>query len=182
VGLQAKKVNRGQEEKPLFIIENSISSTSIQEGQPLNDVPFDEPIIGQGKDGIAWNIPEYQELWSNLPEKLRAEFKLNIEWMKEFMHKCVNERKKGGPTFSGCHLTTPPNLVLPPRKNESNGNYDFGVTIYNNTFNKQAKTLQDTYLTFYKEDPVTKVKTYDMMADALNALVEKEVDFGRGFF
>ena len=183
VGLQAKKVIKAQEQKPLFIIESDASSAPEEKaGQQLKEIPMDEPIIGQGKDGIAWNIPEYQELWNNLSEKLRVEFKLNIDWMKEFMHKCVNERRKEGPSFNGCRLTTPPNLVLPPRKNDANGQYDFGVSIYNTTFNKQAKTLQDTYLTLFKEDPVTKAKNYDMMADAVNGLVEKELDFGRGYF
>lgn len=203
VGLQAKKAVKGPEKKSMFIIESDLSPSPIssssplsssspsvspvpsavqKEGQPLNEVPMDEPIIGQGKDGIEWNIPEYKDLWSKLPEKLRNEFKLNIDWMKEFMHKCVNEHKKAGPSFNGCHLTTPPNLVIPPRKNDATGQYDFGVSIYNTTFNKQPKTLQDTYLTFYKEDPVTKTKNYSMMENAVNALVEKEVDFGKGYF
>ena len=187
VGLQAKKAvkNVAAEQNPFFIIEDSESleqGQTGQTGQTLNEIPPDEPIIGQGKDGILWNIPEYQDLWIKLPEKVRSEFKLNIEWMKDFMHMCVNERKNAGPAFNGCHLTTPPNLILPPRKNESNGQYDFGVSIYNTTFNKQAKILQDTYLTLFKEDPTTKVKNYDMMANAVNALVEKDLDFSRGVF
>jgi hypothetical protein len=37
-------------------------------------------------------------------------------------------------------------------------------------------------LTLYKEDPVTKEKNYKMLEETLNSLVEKEVEFGRGFF
>jgi len=159
--------------------EDGKFTINIQEPGQTNKNLEDEPIIGQGKDGIAWNIPEYQKLWDKLPEKLKTEFKLNIDWMKEFMNKCVNDRQK--PYGEGCQLTTPPNLVVPPRKME-NGQYDFGVSIYNKSFNSLPKTLQETYLTFYKEDPKTKEKIYTMLEDAMNKLVEKNVDFGRGFF
>ena len=94
------------------------------------------------------------------------------------MHKCVNERISHGPQWSGCKLTTPPNIVIPPRQME-NGQYDFGISIYNKAFNSQPKSLQNTYLTLYKEDPVTKEKNYNMLIDSMNSLVEKEVNFGR---
>jgi len=148
---------------------------------PTGEIPQDEPIIGQGNDGIDWHLEEYKKLWSKLPPKLKTEFKLNIDWMKDFMHTCLNEAKKGGPQFNGCRLPAPPNLIIPP-KQLPNGQYDFGVSIYNTAFNKLGKSLQQTYLSFYKEDPTTKVKNYNMLIDAMNRLVEQEVDFGRGFF
>jgi hypothetical protein len=188
VGLKAKIVPK---KKGDIIIEPEKEEIGVKEltikieepGKPIptGEIEEDEPIIGQGKDGIAWNIPEYQELWSKLPEKLKIEFKLNIDWMKQFMHKCVNERKTHGPSWNGCKLTTPPNIVIPPRKME-NGQYDFGISIYNKSFSKLPQSTQDLYLTFYKEDPVTKVKNYKMLEEAINELVQKEVDFGRGFF
>jgi len=162
-----------------LIIEDSSEETPrimINQG---NKPSTDEPIIGQGKDGIAWKNPEYQKLWDNLPDKLKAEFKLNIPWMKDFMNNCVSKRMEGKDTQ--CSLTTPPNIILPP-KEMSNGQYDFGVTIYNKVFNGLPKSLQSTYLTFYKEDPTTKEKSYKSLEDALNTLVEKEAGFGRGFF
>jgi hypothetical protein len=140
-----------------------------------------KPIIGEGKDGIAWNVPQYQELWNKLPEKLKTEFKLNIDWMTEFMNKCINERISHGPSWMGCKLTTPPNIVIPPRKME-NGQYDFGISIYNKAFSKLPQSSQELYLTFYKEDPNTKAKNYNMLEQAMNDLVQKELDFGRGFF
>ena len=192
VGLKVKKIPK---KKGLIIEESSSLDTSggasekeftikikeAGEPTPNNEIEEDEPIIGQGKDGIAWNNPNYQELWNKLPEQLKTEFKTNIDWMNEFMHKCVNERKKHGPGWDDCRLTEPPNLVIPPREME-NGQYDFGVSIYNKSFNKMAQSLKNTYLTFYKEDPQTKQKNYNMLIDALNRLVEKEVNFGRGFF
>jgi hypothetical protein len=179
VGLKAKMVPKKKEEAEIKEL-----TIKIQEpGQPkaIKEVEQDDPIIGQGKDGIAWNIPEYQQLWDKLPEKLKTEFKLNIDWMKQFMYKCVNERIKHGPSWTGCKLTTPPNIVIPPRKME-NGQYDFGVSIYNKVFSKLPQSSQELYLTFYKEDPVSKVKNYKMLEEAINDLVQKEVDFGRGFF
>jgi len=194
VGLKAKKVPK---KKAYFIIESDSSSRDIisdetgekeltikikEPGQPkpIGEIE-DEPIIGQGLDGIDWSTEEYKYLWSKLPAALRNEFKSNIDWMNEFMHKCVNESKSHGPGWNGCQLTTPPNIVIPPRKME-NGRYDFGVSIYNKAFNKLPTSLQETYLTFYKEDPQTKEKNYNMFIDAMNRLVEKEVNFGRGFF
>jgi hypothetical protein len=182
VGLKAKKFTP---KKKLLIIE----SDEEKEEEPMikivprdsQGVLEDEPIIGKGEDGIEWNEPEYQKLWSKLPPKLKSAFKLNIDWMNEFMKKCVNEQIKKPIGWNGCRLTTPPNIVIPPRKME-NGQYDFGVSIYNEVFNKQPTSLQNTYLTFYKNDPSTKEKNYKMLEDALNLLVEKEVNFSTGFF
>ena len=163
--------------------EITINIKDTEEGQPNTngEIPPDEPIIGQGVDGIDWHLEEYKKLWSKLPPKLKTEFKLNIDWMKDFMHTCLNAKQREGVEYNGCKLTTPPNLIVPP-KQLPNGQYDFGVLIYNNVFNKQPKSLQQTYLTFYKEDPSTKVKDYKMLTDALNNLVETDVNFGKGFF
>jgi len=186
VGLKAKKVQ--QKTNRQVIIEDSSEgeeqqqngggereiTINIQEPTPIGEIEEDEPIIGQGKDGISWNNPKYQELWNKLPEPLKTEFKLNIDWMKEFMHKCVNEK-------GNCMLTTPPNIVIPPRK-MNNGQYDFGVSVYNKVFNKIPSTTQNTYLSFYKEDPITKSKDYKMFEDTINGLVEQHLNFNRGFF
>ena len=192
IGYEAK---RAPKKKPAIFIVESDTEEIPEEGEkeltikiqepgkqkPMGDIPPDEPIIGQGQDGIDWHLEEYKYLWSRLPAKLKTEFKLNINWMKDFMYKCVNARKKEGPAFNGCRLPTPPNIIIPP-KVMPNGQYDFGVSIYSSAFNKLPKSLQQTYLSFYREDPETKVKNYKMLEDAINALVEKEVDFGRGFF
>jgi hypothetical protein len=182
VGLKAKVLKK---KKPGLIIESEDESEKpeivLKDSLQIKKdevIPPDEPIIGQGNDGIAWNNSKYQQLWDKLPPKMKTEFKVNIDWMKDFMHKCVNDRNKE--FGKGCTLSTPPNLIIPPKKMD-NGQYDFGVSIYNKTFNSQPKTLQNTYLTLYKEDPVSKEKDYKMLENALNQLVEKEVDF-RAFF
>lgn len=192
VGLRAKKISP---KKKVIIIESDEEEEREKEKEkeiqikiapqkPESVVPHtldDEPIIGKGEDGIEWNEPEYKKLWSKLPPKLKAAFKLNIDWMKEFMNKCVNERIKNKAGWNGCKLTTPPNIVIPPRQME-NGQYDFGVSIYNEVYNKLPQSLQRMYLTFYKEDPTTKAKNYGQLENAMNDLVEREVGFGRGFF
>jgi len=195
VGLKVKTI---QKKKSLFVLESSDENREEEEQdkgpitinikdnldlknqeKPKN-IPPENPIIGKGEDGIEWENPYYQSLWKSLPPKLKDIFKLNIDWMKEFMHKCVNNKLNPPPGHNGCKLTTPPNIVIPPR--EANGQYDFGVSIYNTVFNKLPKSLQNTYLTFYREDPTTKQKNYSQLESAMNDLVEKEVGFGRGFF
>jgi hypothetical protein len=182
VGLVAKK-NQNRKKGLIIEDEESINDKSNKFSikiKPIEEIiEMDEPIIGQGKDGISWNNKAYQILWDKLPSKLKSEFKMNIDWMKDFMYKCVNERKKN--YNEGCELSTPPNIIVPPRKLDNN-QYDFGISIYNKTFNSLPVTAQETYLTLYKEDPVTKEKNYNNLENALNKLVEKEVDFGRGFF
>lgn len=189
------KAMKGPKKKPAtFIIETDSEEVPKEGEKELTikiqepgkqkstvEIPPDEPIIGEGDDGIDWHLEEYKTLWSRLPPKLKTEFKLNIDWMKDFMYKCLNAKQVEGKQYNGCRLPTPSNLIIPPRELPS-GQYDFGVSIYNTAFNKQPKSLQQTYLTFYREDPQTKVKNYKMLEDAMNNLVEKEVDFGRGFF
>jgi DNA-directed RNA polymerase II subunit RPB2 len=157
-----------------------------EEEKEASEIPLDEPIIGQGEDGIDWHLEEYKSLWKKLPVKLKTEFKLNIDWMKDFMYKCLNakkqavfnEKKQPGVKFNGCKLSTPPNIIIPPRE-LPNGEYEFGVSIYNTIFNKQPKQTQQIYLKLFREDPSTKVKNYKMLEDTMNNLVEKYVDFGR---
>jgi hypothetical protein len=138
------------------------SSSNIQVKNPIKDTP----IIGKGSDGIEWNVPEYKSLWQDLPIALKNEFKINIDWMKVFMEQCVNARLNN----ADCKLPIPNNLIIPPKK--INDQYDFGISIYNKAFNEQPKTLQDTYLTYYKEDPTTKQKDYSHLAYMLTRLVE----------
>ena len=192
VGLQAKVAKKKKQALVIVDSDDDINDRNGQKEMTINiqeagkstlggEIPMDEPIIGQGNDGIDWHLEEYKNLWSKLPPKLKTEFKLNINWMKDFMYKCLNDKQKEGAQHNGCRLSAPPNLIIPP-KQLSNGQYDFGVSIYNTAFNKLSSSLQQTYLTFYKENPETKERNYNMLISAMNDLVEKEVDFGRGFF
>jgi hypothetical protein len=182
VGIRAKKAPK----KQFLLIESDSSEPEekfkidikeqTQEGKPI---PPDKPIIGECEDGISWNNPLYQKLWNALPVKLKNEFKINVNWMNEFMFKCVNTRQIKGNT--GCELTTPPDIILPP-KQKSENEYDFGVSVYNKVFNKLPKTAQTTYLTLYKLDTQTGEKDYKVLIETLNRLVGQELGFDRGFF
>lgn len=109
-----------------------------------------------------------------MPAKLREEFKTNEDWMKDFMRQCTAKNNEE------CSLTTPPNLILPPKKT-GDKDYDFGVSLYNKVFNGLPESLQRTYLTFFSQDSFTKAKDYSKLEDVLNDLVAKEVNF-RPFF
>ena len=165
--------------KSQLIIESSESEeqeTSKIQARPNGEIPQDEPIYGKGSDGIAWNIPQYNKLWDNLPVKFKAAIRPDNEWMKEFMFKCVNAKAKG----KACEVIAPSKLIIPPNKLED-GKYDFGVQLYSDLFNtKLDPTTQNTYLTLFnvKDD----VKNYDMLIHAMNNLVAKETGFQRGFF
>jgi hypothetical protein len=185
--------------KSRLIVESSESEEVLPkiQARPNGDIPQDDPIYGKGKDGIAWNIPEYNQLWDRLPIKLKNVIRPDNEWMKEFMFKCVNNRQKGKP----CEIVAPKNLIIPPNKIEyvkssssedgsqdgsqdttspAGPQYDFGVQIYSDLFNtKLEPSLQDTYLTLFSTKDG--VKNYSMLIDAMNKLVAKETGFDRGY-
>ena len=170
----------GYDAKKSQLIIQSDSSEEIPtpkiQPKPNGELPPDEPIYGKGKDGIAWNIPQYNQLWDRLPIKFKNVLRPENEWMKDFMYKCVNARQKG----KGCEVIAPKNLIIPPNKLE-NGKYDFGVQIYSDLFNtKLDPSTQNTYLTLFNEKDG--VKNYDMLINAMNNLVAKETGFDRGFF
>ena len=165
--------------KPKMIIESDESEETSQSKilpTPSGELPPDNPIYGKGKDGIAWNIPEYNKLWDILPIEFKNVLIPENEWMKEFMFKCVNERQKG----KGCQVIAPTKLIVPPNKLED-GKYDFGVQIYSDLFNnKLDASTKNTYLTLFSTKDG--VKNYSLLIDAMNNLVAKETGFNRGYF
>jgi hypothetical protein len=126
-----------------------------------------EPIYG--KDDISWSNPEYTQLWNELPSRLKNALRTNPEWMKEFMANCAIARKNKKP----CTITAPKDLIVPPEL-MSNGQYNFGVKIYNDAFNKLPKQTQETYLTLNETN-------WKGLINALNDLVSKEIGFN-GYF
>jgi hypothetical protein len=63
---------------------------------------------------------------------------------------------------------------MPPEK-LANGEYDLGVQIYSDEFNKLTKGVQDNYLKLYStKDGVT---DYKLLINAMNDIVAKAVDF-----
>ena len=170
---------------PELAIANDLSSESSPlpidntKAQVVNiantEIPKDEPEYGKGKDGVSWHLPEYNQLWDQLPIKLKNVLKTDKDWMAEFMFNCVNARAKREP----CKFTAPSDLKVPPEP-LPNGQYDFGVPIYNDEFKKLPKSLQETYLSQYSTKDG--VKNYGMLLNSMNDLVAKALDFNRGFF
>lgn len=143
-----------------------------------NDISLDgipEPIYGDNIDGIKWNIPEYDILWSNLPIALKTALITDHEWLKDFMYSCVSARGSGKP----CIFTQPKNLILPPEI-DPDGRYNFGYGIYNEAFDFLPDQQKKIYLTFYNEKDG--IRNYNMLANAMNDLVSKMVNFNRGYF
>jgi hypothetical protein len=169
-------------EEPALIVKPELTAADIASKPivyPGKTIPMDNPIYGKSKDGISWKIKEYNDLWNSayFPVKLKAVIRQNNEWMKKFMHSCVNLKQKG----KACEIIEPDELIIPPRISES-GQYDFGVDIYNQLFNNMPETLQETYLTFYKTNEQGE-KDYTKLISELNRLVADETGFTktRGF-
>jgi len=176
-GLQGKKsISRKK-----LIIESETESEKESESEPTSsvpkpsgEIPREEPIYGEGADGITWRNKEYNALWSNMPEKLKNALRPNQEWLTDFMFNCVNARVKG----EKCVIITPKDIKLPPIV-ASSGQYDFGIPIYNELFNKLDKSLKETYLTMFREKDG--FKDWKMLENAMNDLVAKEVGMDKRF-
>ena len=122
----------------------------------IRRLPKDEPIYEEDKNEISWRIPEYKMLWEKLPPNLKGVLKEDKEWVKQFMFVCVNDQANG----KECTMVAPPDLKVPPNQIElPGGEYDFGVPIYNEAFNKLSPLDKNNFLKLSVEKDG--VKTYD---------------------
>lgn len=152
------------------IIRQQEKSTENQEYK----IPQDYPIYGNGKDGVKWHMRAYNELWDKLPLKLTTALKGNEEWMNQFMFNCVNSQANG----NKCKMIAPSNLLVPPNQIVlPNGEYDFGVPIYNEVYNKLSPLDKKNYLLFSTTKDGVKHYSDDMFKNMMNKLVEKEVGY-----
>ena len=174
VGLETKNKNKNTKALIIESTTNTSDDIDLDEQEPSLEINLeptdleDEPIYQ--KDEISWNKPEYTKLWSSLSEKLKNALMQNQEWMKDFMFSCVNAKIKK----EACIFVTPKDLKIPPTKLD-NGEYDFGIPIYNYIFNKLPDSTKQTYLTLYSEKDG--IKNYNLLINTMNKLVEKEVNF-----
>jgi hypothetical protein len=123
---------------------------------------------------ITWDNPEYQAVWNKLSSRYKQTLLRdgNREWLLQTMNKYVKYKKENKPL----EFATPSNLIFPPQVLED-GKYDFGNEIYNENFNKQDKSYQNTLLTLYSEK--NGVRDYTMLVDTLNNLIKQEVGFNK---
>ena len=148
--------------------ENANKSVKYTEYEPV----YDET----GEKIIQWKNKEYDDLWKKMPEQLKNLLMGDIEWLQDFMNKCVKSRKSG----TSCNLFLPKQTLFPPHILE-NGKYDFESEIVNKLFNELTKSYQDRLL---KLTSVTNgVTDFDMLKKSLIILLEQQINnFNRGKF
>ena len=153
----------------------------IIETSPLDLDNGDETVVGvtvrptYNDDGtITWENPEYQAIWNKLSSRYKQTLlnQGNREWLLETMNKYVKYKKENKPL----EFATPSNLIFPPQILED-GNYDFGNELYNENFNNQDKSYQNTLLTLYSEK--NGVRDYTMLVDTLNNSIKQELGFNK---
>lgn len=184
--ISENKKNKTRKIKPIseLVLEEDIDNegTDVTEEQSLLDSKFGEqidvkPIISE--DGsVTWNNKEYDDLWKNIPQKLKELLVMEPEWLQDYVDQCIKSRKNKQP----CKMILPRQTKVPPTILE-NGKYDFGSKPINNIFNNFSKSYQDTLLTLY----TTKdgVKNYDTLRNALEDIIEKTIigfDYSKGYF
>jgi hypothetical protein len=153
----------------------------VIETSPLDKENAAETLVGvtvrptYNDDGtITWENAEFQAIWNKLSSRYKQTLLRdgNREWLLETMNKYVKYKKENKPL----EFATPSNLIFPPQVLED-GKYDFGNEIYNENFNKQDKSYQNTLLTLYSEK--NGVRDYTMLVDTLNNLIKQEVGFNK---
>jgi len=166
-----------EEGEPKFMLKPSIVKPAIMNKEKqqaphekqIRRMPYDEPIYGKGKDGILWNVPEYNIVWDKLPVQLKNVLKTNNEWMKEFMFNCVNAQANG----EYCQMVSPPDLKSPPNHTVlPNGQYDFGVPIYNEVYNNLRPIDKQNLLLLSNVDDKGKTVYFD---DMFKKIMNQEV-------
>ena len=120
---------------------------------------------------VTWKNIKTQNTWNKLSLKMRNALLTDKEWLIAFVTNCSRMRDNNKP----CEFIAPDNLIVPPLLTDDV--YDFGNEVYNNYFNKQVKTYQDTLLTLYsikdgKSD-------YSSMINTLNNLIAKDLEFNK---
>jgi hypothetical protein len=153
----------------------------VIETSPLDKENAAETLVGvtvrptYNDDGtITWENAEFQAIWNKLSSRYKQTLLRdgNREWLLETMNKYVKYKKENKPL----EFATPSNLIFPPQILED-GKYDFGNEIYNEIFNKQDKSYQNTLLTLYTEK--NDVRDYTMLVDTLNNLIKQEIGFNK---
>ena len=154
------------EENPLLPLK---FGDNTQNNKPKYDVP----------EGVKWDNPRYNDVWAQVPGKIKYMLLSDHKWLEEYMDKCVSLKQQGKP----CNLFLPKQTKFPPDVEGGTDKpiYDFGVKIINDLFNKQEKVYKDNVVTLYSTKDG--VNNYDILKDTIIALLEKEApDFNKGYF
>jgi hypothetical protein len=145
----------GEEEDDMTKLVSKESSEGL-EGIPDFNAP----------GGVKWNNEKYNEIWRRLPSKLKNVLETDEEWLHEYVKNCVATKNNK----QACRLFLPKQTIIPPNKIQD-GNYDFGVDLVNNIFNKLDKQVKDSLLTWTEEKYAE--SNYESFRDLLVSLLEK---------
>jgi len=160
-------------------LEEEIVDKEIVDKEIVDEENADknEPVYDEfGEKIIEWKNKEYDDLWKKMPEQLKNLLMGDIEWLQDFMNKCVKSRKSG----TSCNLFLPKQTLFPPRILE-NGKYDFESEIVNKLFNELTKSYQDRLLKLISVN--NGVTNFDMLKNSLIILLEQKINnFNRGKF
>ena len=181
IGVKSKKSNKPNKKKSIKIAENIVKSEDVDEPDEPQDNELDEPQDNEpiyNDNDVSWPNPKYEDTWKALPITLKNSLRTNPEWMKDFMENCVNARANKQP----CKIIAPKDLILPPELLPS-GQYNFGVKIYSDAFNKLPKDTQKMYLTLNGES-TDGTKDWKRLTDAMNDLISQNLgsSFNNGYF
>jgi hypothetical protein len=161
-----------EEPEPKFVLKPTVVTEKPEIAKRIRRVALDEPIYGKGKDGILWNLPEYNIVWDKLPSKTRNALKSDNDWLKEFMFNCVNAQANG----EKCQMVAPPNLKSPPNQIVlPNGELDFGVPIYNEVYNNLDANDKKNYLLLSSTVNGKKVYNDELFKNIMNKKVAAEI-------
>lgn len=151
---------------------NTGSDTGSNTASDTDIIP--QPTYGDGLDGVKWNVPEYDNIWSKMSKELKTALISDPEWMQEFVSNCVAARRTGQP----CMFITPRNLIIPPQMAaDGSDRADFGVNVYNQAFDLLSPEEKTNYLSLYSENGG--VQNYSMLINAMDNLVAKTVNFNQ---
>jgi len=175
--------------KPSLIIESSNTNSSnkivIQSLQEVEEQEQDqeqeqeqdqekEPSVEPTYDSdgnVSWSNATYESIWNSLNFKYKNALKTDKEWLEATMNAFVEDKKNA----RAREFVNAPNLILPPNIIDNN-QYDFGVEVYNNIFNKLPEFQQNTILSFKSKNENNK---NILLLNALGLVVAKEVGFSR---
>jgi len=175
---QPNKFKKTRKMKRDIILEEDEDEEEIVDNPDLqNKYAEYEPVYDEtGERIIEWKNKEYDDLWKKMPEQLKNLLMEDIDWLQEFMNKCVKSRKSG----ISCELFLPKQTLFPPHILE-NGKYDFESEIINKLFNELSKSHQDRLLKLTSVN--NGVTNYNMLKNSLVILLEQKINnFNKGKF
>lgn len=120
-------------------------------------------------DIVTWENPEYQTMWTKLPDRFKNIIVSDPSWMLAEMDYLVKEKAF---IFK---LVSPPNLRLPPlplpTSSPNDHRYDFGNPLYNQLFNNLTDMQREVAITFLPSSGTN----YQLFLDTVNGMMKTQI-------